>query len=94
MLRVMNYLCFANSKVLFRHLRHAAAATRPVLVHLAYHSDVLPRMEALLQKYNAPHDEAPLKALPLADTSTAHADAHSLQCDAASREGASARLEH
>ena len=30
----MNYLCFANSKVLFRHLRHAAAATRPVLVHL------------------------------------------------------------
>jgi len=49
-------------------------------------------MEALLQKYNAPHDEAPLKALPLADTSTAHADAHSLQCDAASREGAAARL--
>jgi hypothetical protein len=34
LLRVMNYLCFANSKVLFRHLRHAAAATRPVLVHL------------------------------------------------------------
>ena len=61
-------------------------------MHLAYHSDVVPRMEALLQKYNAPHDEAPLKALPLADTSTAHADAHSLQCDAASREGASARL--
>ena len=28
-LRVMNYLCFANSKVLFRHLRHAGDARRP-----------------------------------------------------------------
>ena len=91
-LRVMNYLCFANSKVLFRHLRHAAAATRPVLVHLAYHSDVKERMEAILQKYNAPNDEAPLKALPLADTSSASLDVHSLKCDAASREGGAARL--
>ena len=78
--------------MLFRHLRHAPAATRPVLVHLAYHSDAAPRMEALLQKYNAPHDSAPLMALPLADTTAAAADVHSLQCDPASREGGAARL--
>ena len=61
-------------------------------MHLAYHSDVVPRMEALLAKY-AGRDDAPLKALPLADQSSASLDEHSLRCEPDTREGAAARLQ-
>ena len=45
-LRVMNYLCFVNSKVLFRQLRVASGGTTPVVVQINYHGDTLPRMKA------------------------------------------------
>lgn len=67
-LRVMNYLCFVNSKVLFRQTRMLPSAPTPVAVQINFHTDVAPRMAAVVAKYGAAHDGAQLAALPLADT--------------------------
>ena len=89
-LRVMNYLCFANSKVAFRQLRHNPKIT-PVVVQLNYHSDFAPRMEALYTHYVERSGSSKLKDLPLADEAGA---ASAVRCDpASSREGAPRRLD-
>jgi len=69
-LRVMNYLCYVNSKVLFRQLRMMPAAHAPIAVQINYHSDAVPRMRAVVAKY-LDGDASPLKQLPLADASNA-----------------------
>ena len=79
-LRVMNYLCFANSKVAFRQLRHNPKIT-PVVVQLNYHSDFAPRMEALYTHYVERSGSSKLKDLPLADEAGA---ASAVRCDPAS----------
>ena len=76
-LRVMNYLCFANSKVAFRQLRHNPKIT-PVVVQLNYHSDFAPRMEALYTHYVERSFSSKLKDLPLADEAGA---ASAVRCD-------------
>jgi len=71
-LRVMNYLCFVNSKVLFRQLRNMPTGRAPVAVQINYHADAAPRMKAVLAKF-VDGDSTSLRALPLADST--HADA-------------------
>jgi len=83
-LRVMNYLCFVNSKVMFRKLRHTAAPAKPILVSIDYHTDPVPRMQALIAKYHD-GDGASLASLPLADT-TDGSKASSASCADAGRE--------
>lgn len=73
-LRVMNYLCFANSKVLFRQIRMQRDAARPVAVQINYHSDAAARMKALVARY-WDGEKAALAALPLADDGPDSADA-------------------
>jgi hypothetical protein len=68
-LRVMNYLCFVNSKVLFRQLRNLPSGTPPVAVQINYHSDTVTRMQATLSRY-VDSDSAPLRNLPLASASS------------------------
>ena len=67
-LRVMNYMCFVNSKVLFRQLRMLPNSPSPVAVQMNYHSDAVPRMRATIARY-LDSDSEPLKQLPLADAS-------------------------
>jgi len=52
--RVMNYLCFENSKLYFRFLRHDAQLRqgfRPVSMHVNYHPEKQPRMRDLYNYY-------------------------------------------
>lgn len=52
--RVMNIYKFMNSKVLFKDVRHRPPETRPpmpVMVHVNYHPDKHPRMQAVLKYY-------------------------------------------
>ena len=67
-LRVMNYMCFVNSKVLFRQLRNlpSVSAGSPVVLQIDYHSDTVPRMRAAIGRF-FDGSKGELKALPLAD---------------------------
>ena len=50
----MNYLCFENSKLYFRFLRHDAQLRqgfRPVSMHVNYHPEKQPRMRDLYNYY-------------------------------------------
>jgi len=87
-LRVMNHLCFVNSKVLFRQLRQKTKGHPPVLVQINFHSDAIPRMAAVIARY-LDGDPKPLSALPLADSSgkSAAEDTKPLSCDDSSRAG-------
>lgn len=52
--RVLDYMKFMNSKVLFKHLRHDAGqfeAHMPVSVHVNYHPDKFERMKAVVKRY-------------------------------------------
>jgi len=89
-LRVMNHLCFVNSKVLFRQLRHHHKGKKPVLVQINYHSDVLRRMDATVSHFLDGNSKA-FKELPLADTSHEKADELPLTCDEAERKAQSAQ---
>uniref|UniRef100_A0A7S0J9T8 Nucleotide-diphospho-sugar transferase domain-containing protein n=1 Tax=Calcidiscus leptoporus TaxID=127549 RepID=A0A7S0J9T8_9EUKA len=65
--RVLNYMCFVNSKFMFRQLRHdKLSSVTPVLVTINYHTDVERRMQAVFDRYHE-HNKALLQALPLAD---------------------------
>ena len=93
-LRVMNYLCFVNSKVLFRQLRNqpaSASSGTPVALQIDYHSDTLPRMRASLARYLDGRGED-LRALPLSDASDAKAGAEAgpLGCSRSGATGSSA----
>ena len=71
-LRVMNYLCFVNSKVLFRQLRNlpSTADGSPVALQMDYHSDTLSRMVAALARF-VEGRPSELRELPLADANDA-----------------------
>ncbi|KAK6136756.1 hypothetical protein DH2020_029510 [Rehmannia glutinosa] len=51
--RTMDYYLFMNSKVLFKTVRKDAKLSqlKPVIVHVNYHPDKLPRMEAVVDYY-------------------------------------------
>ncbi|KAL4858268.1 Arabinosyltransferase RRA2 [Chlorella vulgaris] len=52
--RVLDYLKFMNSKVLFKHLRHDQGTFEnhmPVSVHVNYHPDKFERMKAVVKRY-------------------------------------------
>lgn len=52
--RVLDYMLFMNSKVLFVHLRHDRGrfeTHRPVMVHVNYHPDKFERMKAVVRRY-------------------------------------------
>mmetsp|Transcript_20288 Transcript_20288/g.61122 ORF Transcript_20288/g.61122 Transcript_20288/m.61122 type:complete len:374 (+) Transcript_20288:581-1702(+) len=51
--RVMNYLIFMNSKVLFKTVRHLPKSqqTRPISVHINYHPDKRERQIAVMRYY-------------------------------------------
>lgn len=52
--RIMDYMVFVNSKVLFTRVRHEpelAKKFRPAMVHVNYHPDKLERMKAIVRKY-------------------------------------------
>eukprot|EP00958_Prasinococcus_capsulatus_P006667 scaffold625_cov420-Prasinococcus_capsulatus_cf.AAC.20 len=51
--RAMNYLCFANSKVVFRYLRHQKNYDNftPVVVRLTFHSSKAERMSSIVDRY-------------------------------------------
>ncbi|CAN0922059.1 Arabinosyltransferase RRA3 [Linum grandiflorum] len=51
--RTMDYYLFMNSKVLFKTVRKDAnlKKLKPVIVHLNYHPDKLPRMKAVVEFY-------------------------------------------
>jgi hypothetical protein len=87
-LRVMNYLCFVNSKVLFRQLRNSRSTSRPVAIQINYHADAALRMKATLASYLDGDREA-LKALPLADGTGA--GGAPLPCDRGGGDAASAQ---
>ena len=55
-MRVMNYLCFLNTKLLFKYMRHDpqlgdAAQHLPVTCHVNYHPEKEQRMRASSQFY-------------------------------------------
>ena len=55
-LRVMNFLCVLNTKVLFKHLPHDAALATPqrfvpTMAHMNYHPEKGPRMASLVEFY-------------------------------------------
>lgn len=52
--RTMDYYLFMNSKVLFKTVRKDAKLKKlkPVIVHVNYHPDKLPRMKAIVEFYN------------------------------------------
>mmetsp|Transcript_13323 Transcript_13323/g.36394 ORF Transcript_13323/g.36394 Transcript_13323/m.36394 type:complete len:619 (+) Transcript_13323:44-1900(+) len=66
-LRVMNYLCFANSKVLSRQVLQAYASKKPVLVNVNYHTDAPVRMRAASAAF-VDGNTATLRALSPSDT--------------------------
>ncbi|KAL4430612.1 hypothetical protein ABPG77_005852 [Micractinium sp. CCAP 211/92] len=52
--RVLDYMLFMNSKVLFKHLRHDQGrfeSHKPVSVHVNYHPDKFERMKAVVKRY-------------------------------------------
>lgn len=50
--RVMNLLCFGNSKLFFSsHLHESFPRLKPVAVHVSYHDDVEVRLDALVARY-------------------------------------------
>jgi hypothetical protein len=52
--RVLDYMLFMNSKVLFKHLRHDKPrfdSHMPVSVHVNYHPDKFERMKAVVKRY-------------------------------------------
>ncbi|XP_031404158.1 arabinosyltransferase RRA3-like [Punica granatum] len=51
--RTMDYYLFMNSKVLFKEVRKDAKLSKlkPVIVHINYHPDKLPRMKAVVEFY-------------------------------------------
>lgn len=52
--RVLDYMLFMNSKVLFKHLRHDQGrfeSLKPVSVHVNYHPDKFERMKAVVKRY-------------------------------------------
>ncbi|KAF3435614.1 hypothetical protein FNV43_RR22705 [Rhamnella rubrinervis] len=51
--RTMDFYLFMNSKVLFKTVRKDAALSKlkPVIVHVNYHPDKLPRMKAVVEYY-------------------------------------------
>lgn len=51
--RTMDFYLFMNSKVLFKTVRNDAALSKikPVIVHVNYHPDKLPRMKAIVEYY-------------------------------------------
>ncbi|XVE69925.1 hypothetical protein DITRI_Ditri10aG0030600 [Diplodiscus trichospermus] len=57
--RTMDFYMFMNSKVLFKTVRKDAQLKKlkPVIVHINYHPDKLPRMKAVVEFYvNGKHD--------------------------------------
>lgn len=55
--RLMNYLCFQNSKLLWRYVREDAdfyPTMRPVSVHVNYHPEKPNRMVDLLAQVSVP----------------------------------------
>eukprot|EP00959_Pyramimonas_sp_CCMP1952_P262941 5498362-Pyramimonas_sp.AAC.1 len=61
-MRVMSPLCFVNSKVMFRFIRHrpnlAKDKYRPVAVHANYHTDKPHKMEQVANYYLRNNDAA------------------------------------
>ena len=51
--RTMDFYLFMNSKVLFKTVRKNAnlRKIKPVIVHINYHPDKLPRMQAVVEFY-------------------------------------------
>ena len=54
--RTMNYLCFLNTKTLFKYMRYdaalgAAASHTPVTAHVNYHPEKEARMVSIIQFY-------------------------------------------
>ncbi|OIW08705.1 hypothetical protein TanjilG_03381 [Lupinus angustifolius] len=63
--RTMDFYQFMNSKVLFKTVRYDAnlSKLKPVIIHVNYHPDKLPRMKAIVEYYvNGKHDA--LKPFP------------------------------
>ena len=80
-LRVMNYLCFVNSKVLFRQLRNLpSGGTKPTAIQINYHSDTVVRMRAAMARY-FDNDRETLNRLPLADSAGGNGEQRPLGCD-------------
>lgn len=63
--RTMDFYLFMNSKVLFKTVRKDAALSKikPVIVHVNYHPDKLPRMKAVVEYYVNGKEDA-LKPFP------------------------------
>ncbi|CAI0377224.1 unnamed protein product [Linum tenue] len=64
--RTMDYYIFMNSKVLFKTVRkdgELRKKVKPVIVHVNYHPDKLPRMRAIVEFYVNGDQEA-LKSFP------------------------------
>ena len=63
--RTMDFYSFMNSKVLFKTVRKDASLSKlkPVIVHVNYHPDKLPRMKAVVEFYVNGKQDA-LKAFP------------------------------
>lgn len=90
-LRVMNYLCFANSKTVFRTLR-ANPGMKPVAVQINYHADAESRMRAVLAAY-LDDKFMELRQMPLADSTKASGgDVEELPCTRGSEVGGEGEL--
>ncbi|XP_058069097.1 arabinosyltransferase RRA3-like [Magnolia sinica] len=63
--RTMDYYLFMNSKVLFKTVRNDAnlRKLKPVIIHVNYHPDKLPRMKAVVEFYVNGNQDA-LKPFP------------------------------
>ncbi|KAK7257926.1 hypothetical protein RIF29_32258 [Crotalaria pallida] len=63
--RAMDFYLFMNSKVLFKTVRNDASLSKlkPVIIHVNYHPDKLPRMKAIVEYYVNGNQEA-LKSFP------------------------------
>ncbi|KAF8013598.1 hypothetical protein BT93_I1451 [Corymbia citriodora subsp. variegata] len=63
--RTMDFYLFMNSKVLFKTVRKDASLSKikPVIVHVNYHPDKLPRMKAVVEYYVNGKEDA-LKPFP------------------------------
>lgn len=64
--RTMDFYLFMNSKVLFKFVRDDAKLSKlnPVIVHVNYHPDKLPRMNAVVEFYVNGKQDA-LKPFPV-----------------------------
>ncbi|KAI9181204.1 hypothetical protein LWI28_012494 [Acer negundo] len=63
--RTMDFYLFMNSKVLFKTLRKNTSLSKfkPVIIHVNYHTDKLPRMLAIIEFYVNSKQDA-LKSFP------------------------------